>query len=108
MIAQSSGSTTRIAQMISTPCEQTLRVFPSLVFFSLPAGAGDLDTGAGSVAATAGGVSVAFTRAHLVLLSSRPPRPGCLACWGCGERVPGSAASELQPLAPAQPHHDGG
>src|SRR5262249_22513552 len=75
--AHSSGVTTMIAQMISTPCEKPLRTPPS--FFCRPgfgAGTSTLETVAPDSAGSGAGVSVVFM------------------------------ASELQPLATAQPHHD--
>src|SRR3954469_14948224 len=77
--AHSSGSTTMNAHRMSMPCEKTLRTPPS--FFSFRAGSPRvlvLATGTPDSAGTGAGVSVFFI------------------------------GSVLQPLAPAQPHHQGG
>src|SRR4051812_29898936 len=85
--AHSSGSVTMSAHRTRKPWEKTLRVLP--VAFSRGAGTGAaLVTGALSPAVPAGGVSVVFTRG---LRAARSVR----------------CASVLQPLAAAQPHHDG-
>src|SRR3954464_7160354 len=78
--AHSSGITTMNAHRMSMPCEKTLRTPPSF-FFSFRAGpprVSVLATGAPDSAGTGAGVSVVFI------------------------------GSVLQPLAPAQPHHQGG